>query len=245
MLTHSVEIQAVIKEKGLVPESLKDSMVKQISWDDQWIGYDDAHTIAGKVAFANQRCLGGTMIWSVDFDSGSGSGDIPDAGEMSAGSKPSSEGSKSGGTGTGSGLVYVDSNIWAQAKPQVQCQPPCVLVLPPIPLPKPTTVSFPSFTTSYFVQSKRKEGDKTRTVLLTSKTIISLPPVTTTEIEVWAVTVLAAETKMASFMLHIALHRYHLQSHFLALPSSLRLPLLQSSTQRLQTRLSSLHLHIS
>lgn len=48
-------------------------MVKQISWDgNQWMGYDDAETIAMKTGFANNRCLGGTMIWSIDFDSGSG-----------------------------------------------------------------------------------------------------------------------------------------------------------------------------
>ena len=48
-------------------------MVKQITWDgDQWIGYDDAETFALKTNYANSKCLGGTMIWSIDFDSGIG-----------------------------------------------------------------------------------------------------------------------------------------------------------------------------
>lgn len=132
-----LEIQANIKEKGLVPEYLKDPKIKQISWDDQWIGYDDDDTIKDKLAFANDRCLGGTMVWSVDFDSGAGSGDTPDGGGTSGG------GTGSGGNETGSGIVEVDSNIWSSQNPQVQCEPPCVLVLPPIPLPEPSTMSFP------------------------------------------------------------------------------------------------------
>ena len=36
------------------------------------MGYDDAETLALKKGYANNRCLGGTMIWSVDFDSGVG-----------------------------------------------------------------------------------------------------------------------------------------------------------------------------
>ena len=47
-------------------------MVKQITWDDQWIGYDDAETIALKKKQASELCFGGTMIWSVDFDTGNG-----------------------------------------------------------------------------------------------------------------------------------------------------------------------------
>ncbi|MCJ1248162.1 hypothetical protein MMC30_005379 [Trapelia coarctata] len=71
------EIEELITNKQLVPELLATSAVKQITWDDQWIGYDDNDTFAMKLAFANSQCLGGTMIWSIDFDSGVGSGDEP------------------------------------------------------------------------------------------------------------------------------------------------------------------------
>ncbi|OQO00802.1 hypothetical protein B0A48_13489 [Cryoendolithus antarcticus] len=72
-----LEIQNLIKQKGLTPKLLPDSMMKQITWDNQWIGYDDADTIKLKKAWADGQCFGGTMIWSVDFNSGSGSGDVP------------------------------------------------------------------------------------------------------------------------------------------------------------------------
>lgn len=73
-----VEIQTLIQQKNLVPELLSAPMMKQITWDDQWIGYDDVDTIALKKSVANSLCFGGTMAWSVDFNSGTGSGSTPD-----------------------------------------------------------------------------------------------------------------------------------------------------------------------
>ncbi|KAH7236571.1 oviduct-specific glycoprotein, partial [Fusarium tricinctum] len=61
------EIKNLIEEKGLKPTYLQDSMMKQITWDDQWIGYDDEETFAAKKAFADGLCFGGSMIWSIDF----------------------------------------------------------------------------------------------------------------------------------------------------------------------------------
>ncbi|KAK3208706.1 hypothetical protein GRF29_77g1643686 [Pseudopithomyces chartarum] len=69
-----VEIEQLIKEKNLKPKYLPEAMMKQITWDDQWIGYDDAETIKNKKAWADDQCFGGTMAWSVDFNSGGGSG---------------------------------------------------------------------------------------------------------------------------------------------------------------------------
>lgn len=76
-----VEIEQLIAEKSLVQELLSDIMMKQITWDDQWIGYDDAETIALKTAFADNLCFGGTMIWSIDSYSGIGDGNTPILGE--------------------------------------------------------------------------------------------------------------------------------------------------------------------
>jgi chitinase len=68
-----LEIQQLIKRKGLTPQYLSDSMMKQITWDDQWIGYDDEETFAAKKAWADSRCFGGSMVWSIDFQvAGSG-----------------------------------------------------------------------------------------------------------------------------------------------------------------------------
>ncbi|KAF3807414.1 Chitotriosidase-1 [Colletotrichum gloeosporioides] len=66
------EIQDLIKEKGLQPRLLEGAMMKELTWDDQWIGYDDEETVALKKKFANNYCFGGTMAWSVDFNSGTG-----------------------------------------------------------------------------------------------------------------------------------------------------------------------------
>lgn len=66
------EIKGYIAEKGLKPQLLEKAMMKQITWDDQWIGYDDEETIAMKKKWASGYCFGGTMVWSVDFKSGSG-----------------------------------------------------------------------------------------------------------------------------------------------------------------------------
>ncbi|KAK3296431.1 uncharacterized protein B0H64DRAFT_170257 [Chaetomium fimeti] len=51
--------------------------MKEITWDDQWIGYDDADTIKQKKAWADNQWFGGTMAWSIDFNSGAGSGLTP------------------------------------------------------------------------------------------------------------------------------------------------------------------------
>ena len=65
------EIDQIIQEKGLTPQLIPDAMLKQISWDDQWIGYDDNETIALKTAWSDKLCLGGTQIWSIDLGASS------------------------------------------------------------------------------------------------------------------------------------------------------------------------------
>ena len=48
-------------------------MIKQIVWDEnQQMRYDENDTIALKTQWANDNCLGGTFIWSFDFNSGPG-----------------------------------------------------------------------------------------------------------------------------------------------------------------------------
>jgi chitinase len=67
------EITRTIKELNLTAELLPDEMVKQIVWDgNQWMGYDDDETIALKMKWADEHCLGGTAVWSIDFNSGPG-----------------------------------------------------------------------------------------------------------------------------------------------------------------------------
>ncbi|KUJ19692.1 glycoside hydrolase [Mollisia scopiformis] len=61
------EIEVLIQQQGLVPKLLSDEMIKQISWGNQWMGYDDADTVTLKSAWADQQCLGGMMYWSMDL----------------------------------------------------------------------------------------------------------------------------------------------------------------------------------
>ena len=68
-----VEIKQLIKQKGITPTYLDAAMMKQITWDDQWIGYDDDETFAAKKAWADSKCFGGTMVWGIDYGVG-GSG---------------------------------------------------------------------------------------------------------------------------------------------------------------------------
>ncbi|KAK1850239.1 putative class V chitinase [Colletotrichum chrysophilum] len=45
--------------------------VQIVTWDsNQWVSWDDTETLKMKVDYANQRCLGGVMIWAVDLDDG-------------------------------------------------------------------------------------------------------------------------------------------------------------------------------
>jgi chitinase len=59
------------------------------------------------------------MIWSIDFDVGSGSGLPGDPDDEPAGNSPSSD------------LVWVSPEIWDKPNPQVYCAFPCTVVLPP------------------------------------------------------------------------------------------------------------------
>lgn len=47
------EIKEYISDKSLTPKLLQASMMKQITWDDQWIGYDDSETVGMKKNWAS------------------------------------------------------------------------------------------------------------------------------------------------------------------------------------------------
>lgn len=69
------EIQDIISNNDLSPVLDEDAAVKYITWDsDQWVSYDDADTFELKLAYANKKCLGGTMAWALDLDTTGTSG---------------------------------------------------------------------------------------------------------------------------------------------------------------------------
>ncbi|KAI6777446.1 hypothetical protein HG530_001391 [Fusarium avenaceum] len=185
-----VEIEQLIKKRNIKPQYLPDSMMKQITWDDQWIGYDDDETFAAKRAFADSLCFGGTMIWSIDFQvPGSGSPDEPE-------------------------VVYLDPAVY-EGTP-AQCTGPCQFVFPPRALGSTTTISLQPYTTSielkpgvtttltikpppivtnsidyYNVNIKSNQGTKTITPIAS----LTIVPITTT------VTLQGGETQVRTLTL--------------------------------------------
>jgi len=180
------------------------------------------------------------MIWSIDFDSGAGSGDEPQVngavvystdgtcgpangntycssssaaynGTCCSGSSFCGSGEVYCGTGClsgcegtqvlslGSGYVYIDPSIWTDPNPQVYCEPPCVLILPPLQLSSMTTISFEPITTELVAQSMISSGSTIQTILVTVETTIYIPALTTSELDLWAITIFANDTTLATF----------------------------------------------
>ncbi|RMZ68535.1 glycosyl hydrolase family 18 [Pyrenophora seminiperda CCB06] len=68
-LLSACEINRIIAQKNLKPQIIAGGAgVKEITWDDQWVGYDDHETLDMKLDLANKRCLGGTALWAIDLD---------------------------------------------------------------------------------------------------------------------------------------------------------------------------------
>lgn len=65
----SSEIEQIMSDNDLTPVFYKDAAVKAITWDnDQWVSFDDQETFKIKSDFAKSQCLGGVLVWSVDYD---------------------------------------------------------------------------------------------------------------------------------------------------------------------------------
>ncbi|KAH8882436.1 glycoside hydrolase [Thozetella sp. PMI_491] len=68
----NAEIFSIVKQKGLTPVIDQSAAVAYVSWDDQWVSYDTAETMQTKMTYADERCLGGTMVWAIDLDDTAG-----------------------------------------------------------------------------------------------------------------------------------------------------------------------------
>ncbi|KAK8042256.1 glycoside hydrolase superfamily [Apiospora rasikravindrae] len=67
----AAEIVKIIDSGGATVTFDEAAAVKIVTWNgDQWVSWDDAETLKIKLDYANQRCLGGTMIWAIDLDDG-------------------------------------------------------------------------------------------------------------------------------------------------------------------------------
>jgi hypothetical protein len=175
------EIEDLIPKLGIEPILDSDAMMKYLVWSDQWLGYDDLETISMKKTWASEHCFGGTMIWSIDLYSGSGSGNTPD-GTSSCSSDPGGTAGQSGSSESGcGGIVYIDPSIWDEPNPEISCEPPCTFILPPLTLSTTTTIIFPPYVTSLDVAWSTSTG----WTHIIQTTTLTIPPVTTTIIPMW------------------------------------------------------------
>ncbi|KAL8966795.1 MAG: hypothetical protein Q9183_003206, partial [Haloplaca sp. 2 TL-2023] len=186
------EIKFYIRNLGLQPKLLPGAMMKQITWENQWIGYDDEETTALKKTWASGYCFGGTMIWSIDFKNGGGS-NSNDPSELAPITKDDGP----------SGDVYIDPAIWNDTSPVISCIPPCQYILPPITLNEVTTITFPLYTTSLQVAWRTTivttlPGGEVSTSTTFDRTVqtttLTIPPLTTSKINVWNVNITAGVT---------------------------------------------------
>lgn len=62
------EIDDIVHDRDLKPTLDKDAAVQILTWDDQWVNYDDEKTFKHKNDFAQSECLGGVMVWALSQD---------------------------------------------------------------------------------------------------------------------------------------------------------------------------------
>ncbi|KAJ5638235.1 hypothetical protein N7490_008114 [Penicillium lividum] len=66
------EIDDIASDKNLEPTLDKSAAVQILTWDDQWVTYDDEDTFKLKIEFAQSECLGGVMVWALTHDTADG-----------------------------------------------------------------------------------------------------------------------------------------------------------------------------
>jgi GH18 family chitinase len=61
------EIKDIVLNGSLTPTLDEKAAVKFVAYNKtQWVSFDDEETVKLKQKFANERCLGGTMVWAMD-----------------------------------------------------------------------------------------------------------------------------------------------------------------------------------
>ncbi|ATY61069.1 glycoside hydrolase family 18 [Cordyceps militaris] len=65
------EIKEILQTTGATSSLDKEAAVRYMVYNNNnWISYDDAHTIKAKIEFANKLGLSGVMTWALDLDDG-------------------------------------------------------------------------------------------------------------------------------------------------------------------------------
>jgi chitinase len=105
------EIKDIVSQNNLNPTWDKVAGVKWINWNsNQWVSYDDDDTFQQKRNFANERCLGGTMVWAMDqVDQKADNGLAPAPGVTTQDQQDAKE--KSGDLAAGISCYTTDCNV--------------------------------------------------------------------------------------------------------------------------------------
>ncbi|OAX79842.1 hypothetical protein ACJ72_05835 [Emergomyces africanus] len=201
------EINRILKEKS--PEVIhnQDAGVNWITWDkDQWVSYDDGRTLKQKADLGNKLCLGGTVAWAVDLG---GPGTLKNPNDMSADDLGLGGADLQGADG-GSGEVYISSDILKKQDPVIACIPPCTFIMPPISFGTPTTIILPPYTTSLEIAWPTTHfvtlpGGSVATTTGLARTIqtttLTIPPITTSKVDLWNWKVTNPEASNATYAL--------------------------------------------
>jgi len=72
------EIQKIIDKQRIQPTIDNVALMKQVTWSNQWIAYDDRDTLQLKKKWADKYCFGGMVVWAVDYEATAGSDDPPE-----------------------------------------------------------------------------------------------------------------------------------------------------------------------
>ncbi|KAL9635740.1 MAG: hypothetical protein Q9204_002513 [Flavoplaca sp. TL-2023a] len=72
---------------------------------------------------------------------------IPASGGVLGGASNGAGGERND-SATGAEPILLPPSLWTAQDPVIQCEPPCIFVLPPLQLPTATTISFPLYTTT-------------------------------------------------------------------------------------------------
>ncbi|KAK1766312.1 killer toxin subunits alpha/beta [Phialemonium atrogriseum] len=150
----------------------------------QWVAYmDDDNKVFREGLYQGIGFLG-TADWAVDLQSDSGTGD-------------------GSGDSDSSSTIYVDPGIWNSPTPLVTALPCATLVWPPLPLHSTTTIAFDPWTTTISYSSlttltSTLAGGALTTypdyVYVSWLTVLTIPPVVTTEIAVWGISLACGAT---------------------------------------------------
>jgi chitinase len=62
------EINDIIKERKLVVKSYAKEAYKAVSWDNQWVSFDDTATWRIKSNLARSQCVSSVMVWAISQD---------------------------------------------------------------------------------------------------------------------------------------------------------------------------------